>query len=44
MSNSVDQDGTVHNELSHLDLYCLQKAILSPMAVKELTMEKVKDI
>ena len=27
MSNSVDPDDTAHYELSHLDLYCLQKPI-----------------
>ena len=37
MSNSVDPDETAHYELSHLDLCCLQKPILSPLAVKELT-------
>ena len=36
MSNSVDPDETAHYEQSHLDLCCLQKSILSPMAVKEL--------
>ena len=36
MSNSVDPDATAHYEPSHLDLCCLQKSILSPMAVKEL--------
>ena len=37
MSNSVDPDEMAHYEPSHLDLRCLQKPILSPMAVKELT-------
>ena len=36
MSNSVDPDETAHNEQSHVDLCCLQKPILSPMAVKDL--------
>ena len=36
MSNSVDPDETAHDEPSHLDLCCLQKPMLSPMAVKEL--------
>ena len=36
MSNCVDPDETAHYELSHLDLCCLQKPILSPMAAKEL--------
>ena len=36
MSNSVDPDETAYYELSHLDLCCLQKPILSLMAVKEL--------
>ena len=36
MSNSVDPDEMAHYEPSHLDLCCLQKPILSPMAVKEL--------
>ena len=36
MSNSLDPDETAHYNLSHLDLCCLQKPILSPMAVKEL--------
>ena len=35
MSNSIDPDETAHYEPSHLDLYYLQKPILSPMAVKE---------
>ena len=37
MSNSVDPDETAHYEPSHLDLCCLQKPILSPVAVKELS-------
>ena len=43
MSNSIDPDETAHYEPSHLDLRCLQKPILSPVAVKELksiNMEK----
>ena len=36
MSNSIDPDETAHYEPSHLDLCCLQKLILSPMAMKEL--------
>ena len=36
MSHSVDPDETAHYEPSHLDLCCLQKLILLPMAVKEL--------
>ena len=38
MSNSVDPDETAHYEPSHLDLRCLQNAILSPMAVKGLIL------
>ena len=37
MSNSIDPDETAHYEPSHLDRCCLQKPILSPIAVKELT-------
>ena len=43
MSNSIDPDEMAHYEPSHLDLRCLQKPILSPVAVKELksiNMEK----
>ena len=36
MSNSVDPDETAHYEPSHLDLCCLQKPIIMPVAVKEL--------
>ena len=36
MSNSIDPDEAAHYEPSHLDLCCLQKPILSPMAVKKL--------
>ena len=36
MSNTIDPDETAHEEPSHLDLSCLQKPTLSPMAVKEL--------
>ena len=39
MSNSVDPDETAHYEPSHLDLCCLQKPILSPMAAKELRVK-----
>ena len=41
MSNSVDPDETAHYEPSHLDLCCLQKSILSLMAVKELNFPAV---
>ena len=37
MSNSVDLDEMAHFEPSHLDLCCLQKPLLSPVAVKEWT-------
>ena len=40
MSNRVDPDETAHHEPSHLDLCCLQKPTLSPMAVKELSFHK----
>ena len=36
MSKSVDPDETAQNEPSHLDLCCLQKLLLSPVALKEL--------
>ena len=36
MSNSIDPDETAHDELSHLDLCCLQKPIIMPVAEKEL--------
>ena len=36
MSNSVDPDETAHYKPSHLDLSCLQKSILSPVAVRQL--------
>ena len=36
MSNSVDPDEMAHYEPSHLDLRCLEKPILSPLAVEEL--------
>ena len=35
MSNSADPDETAHYEPSHLDLCCLQKSVLSPMAVRD---------
>ena len=35
MSDRVDPDETADYVLSHLDLRCLQKPILLPMAVKE---------
>ena len=35
MSSSVDPDETAHDEPSHLDLRCLQKPILLPVAAKE---------
>ena len=41
MSNSVDPDETARYEPSHLDLCCLQKPILSPMAVKELNWQLI---
>ena len=37
MSNSVDPDETAQYEPSHLGLCRLQKPILSPVAVEELT-------
>ena len=36
MSNSIDPDEMAHYEPSHLEICCLQKPILSPVAVKEL--------
>ena len=42
MSNRVDSDEMADYELSHLDLRCLQKLSLLPMAVKEL--RKVRKI
>ena len=36
MTNSVDPDETAHYEPSHLDLRCLQKPFIMPVAVKEL--------
>ena len=44
MSNSVDPDETAHYEPSHLELCCLQKPILSHMAVKELTLSMLGNI
>ena len=34
--NSLDPDETAHYEPSHLDLCCLKKLLLSPVALKEL--------
>ena len=36
MSNSVDPDEPAYYKPSHLDLCCLQKPIIMPVAVKEL--------
>ena len=41
LSNSVDPDETANNEPTHLDLCCLQKPILSHMAVKGFKMSVV---
>ena len=38
ISNSIDPDETAHYEPSHLDLHCLQKPMLLPIAVKVLTV------
>ena len=36
MANSVDTDMMVRNELSHLDLHCLQKYLYWSLGIKRL--------